>query len=72
MSSNTAPRRKSVLDLTGRVFGYLTVERFANVTRHRHARWWCKCYCGALSLARATDLKTGRKKSCGCMQGNHR
>lgn len=30
--------------------------------------WKCKCSCGNETLATSTELKSGHKKSCGCLQ----
>lgn len=55
-------------DLTGRVFGRLTLLRLSDEkTKRRSARWVCLCVCGVESVKAATDLKEGRVKSCGCL-----
>jgi len=64
----TAPNRMHrEVDLTGRVFGSLTVKR-----RHDrgHAKWVCVCQCGIEAIAGAGDLLRW-KKSCGCLQKRH-
>lgn len=30
--------------------------------------WKCQCDCGNITFATSTDLKSGHKKSCGCLQ----
>ena len=30
--------------------------------------WKCQCDCGNITTAAATDLKSGHKRSCGCLQ----
>lgn len=53
-------------DLTGRVFGRLTViERAEN--RSGRACWLCKCECGNVKSYYANHLKKGSTKSCGCL-----
>lgn len=52
-------------DLTGRVFGRLTVVEFS-YSKNRRAYWVCKCSCGKTKDVGATKLTTGRTKSCGC------
>lgn len=60
-------------DLTGRVFGRLTVIEQAEdyITpgdgRHRH-RWRCRCTCGNEVIITGQVLKSGGSKSCGCYQ----
>lgn len=52
-------------DLTGQVFGRLTVVR----REHEGRRWICVCSCGTESKpTQASDLKMGKVKSCGCYQ----
>ncbi len=61
----SAPPRK-FKDLTGQVFnGNLVLRTFREngVTRCE-----CECYCGKIFIARATRLKSGHTKSCGCLQ----
>lgn len=54
-------------DLTGRVFGRLTViERVEN--RKSLVMWKCRCSCGQLTVASSHDLTIGLKKSCGCLR----
>lgn len=43
-------------DLTGQVFGALTVLAEAPSLGHG-ARWRCRCECGGFSIQRTTDLK---------------
>lgn len=51
-------------DLTGKVFGRLTVlQRDAE-----SAKWICKCSCGNITKVTTTHLKSGHTKSCGCLQ----
>lgn len=55
------------IDVSGQVFGRLTVQRPEFVGDR--TLWVCLCECGATTLARATDLRRGNKRSCGCRQG---
>lgn len=52
------------IDLTGMKFTHLTVIEKSYV-KGRIA-WKCLCDCGNTTYASTSDLKTGRKKSCGC------
>lgn len=54
-------------DLTGLVFGRLTVVAFHDVHKARR-RWLCRCECGADAIVAANGLTTGRTRSCGCLQ----
>ena len=64
-------------DLTGRVFGKLTVLNQGDdeVTKSgtRHIRWNCRCECGETTLVRGTSLRSGHTsacKSCGRRDAN--
>jgi len=55
-----------LIDLTGNTFGRLTViERAENAGKT--TRWKCQCECGAETIVRQPDLKSGRTSSCGCL-----
>jgi len=55
-----------VIDLTGQVFGRLTVVGFAGIGSNRSARWECICLCGAVVVINSATLRNGRTQSCGC------
>lgn len=58
-------------DLTGQVFGKLTVIEYAGLDDiKKHTMWKCKCECGNETITRKTRLKSGDTKSCGCALGN--
>jgi hypothetical protein len=59
---------RAVVDLTGQVFGRLTaVERVAGQPGYR-TRWRCRCECGVIKSIEPANLKSGRIRSCGCLQ----
>lgn len=62
--SSTTP--KSVKDLTGQVFGKLTVLAFSAVRPKLGAYWLCHCECGRDTVHRGADLRKGYITSCGC------
>ena len=51
------------LDLTGLVFGMLTVHR-----RSSSRRWECLCECGQETTVETAKLKGGHVQSCGCLR----
>lgn len=58
-----------LIDLTGRIFGRLTViGKSAVQDRLRRPKWLCKCECGNSSDVMGEKLRKGRTKSCGCLQ----
>lgn len=59
-------RRKN---LSGLTFSYLTVKSFSHVNKSGQAHWLCTCECGSEKVVRASHLKSGQIKSCGCKAG---
>lgn len=55
-----------LIDLSGDVFGRLTVIRRAD--SDGRPRWECECSCGNKCTPRGSDLKFGRSNSCGCLR----
>lgn len=55
-----------IVDLTGRVFGRLTViER--EYSSNGRIKWICKCECGIYTSVVASSLQEGNTRSCGCL-----
>ena len=52
-------------DLTGQVFGQLTVLSRAG-SKGTSATWHCRCTCGSTTEVRRNHLVTGHTTSCGC------
>lgn len=64
-------RCTAVADMTGAVFGRLTVIRRAPVQtygRSHGAKWVCKCTCGQEVEATGVNLRRGNTRSCGCLR----
>jgi hypothetical protein len=71
--------RESFEDLTGKVYGRLTVVRLSSEkppvpVRSKEGKriglrryWDCECECGNTKIANGNSLKTGSTKSCGCL-----
>lgn len=53
-------------DLTGQVFGKLTVIK-QDINFKERTHWLCKCDCGNIKSINASSLKRGLTKSCGCI-----
>ena len=53
-------------DLTGKIFGQLTVIKYCN-----ESKWECKCECGKILMVKTSSLTTGKTKSCGCLRGKN-
>lgn len=56
-------------DMTGEVYGSLTVMAFAGRLGGKPA-WLCRCSCGQDNTVRTSDLTTGNTKSCGCLRAS--
>jgi hypothetical protein len=55
-------------DITGLVFGRLTVIGFLGQDRWSAAIWQCRCRCGTELPLAGKCLKAGETMSCGCFQ----
>jgi hypothetical protein len=58
---------KPMHDLSGRVFGNLTVLSRHGVTSDNRATWNCKCSCGVRKVIVGREMTNGRSISCGCI-----
>lgn len=70
------PRGTRRADLSGEVFGRLTVlERIddhVTPSGTKHPKYACRCLCGTTVEALGTNLKAGKVKTCGCMSAELR
>ena len=56
------------LELTGQVFGRLTVlGRGGTHPKSKKAFWRCRCECGREKEVLGTYLRLGQTRSCGCL-----
>lgn len=67
MNYNT---RKTETVLKGVKYGELTTVRRTDKRKNGRVLWECKCSCGKAHLVAASNLKSGRVKSCGCLIAN--
>jgi hypothetical protein len=58
------------VDMTGRVFGHLTVVKMVP-EKHKsgQAAWLCQCKCGQETVVTGWGLRSGDTASCGCLRG---
>jgi len=56
-------------NLTGRVFGMLTVIEYNGIINKNKNSWKCQCSCEnkTIKIVQANHLKSGETKSCGCL-----
>ena len=59
-----------IRDLTGQVFGKLTVVSLAGNDKWARSAWLCKCECGNEKTVTGNNLTSGSTKSCGCLAGS--
>ena len=56
------------VDLTGEVFGRLTVKNIVRTPEENVTiRWLCECECGNSTIVTTSGLNGGSTKSCGCL-----
>jgi len=55
-------------DLTDKIFGRITVIKVVGKSSSGNLIWECKCDCGKITNVRASSLKSGDTRSCGCLQ----
>lgn len=66
----------SIVDLTGKTFGKLTVLQQNKTYRKEHnisgyhAYWDCQCECGNITTVKGTDLSSGATTQCGYCANN--
>lgn len=58
---------KDKSDLTGMKFERLTVLGDGGKDKFNNRLWKCRCDCGEITFATRTALKSGHKRSCGCL-----
>ena len=66
-SCGCIPNTTNLIDLTGQKFDKWTVLEKAP-SRNGHVYWLCQCKCGNIKEVKADSLRSGRSKSCGCLQ----
>ena len=58
---------QKTVDITGQVFGYLTVIELDKTPRKTTRKYWiCKCKCGNIVSVPGSRLRNGEIVSCGC------
>ena len=57
----------NIIDLTGQIFGRLTVIEFSHTTKTNGAHWKCLCECGNETIVYSSLLRTKNTRSCGCL-----
>lgn len=55
------------IEMVGKKFYELKVEKEAGRNRWGQAMWECRCSCGNTCVVSGGDLRSGNTKSCGCL-----
>lgn len=56
------------IDLIGQKFGRLLVSGFSHRDNNGQSYWICQCDCGNSKIVAFGHLRSGRVRSCGCLQ----
>lgn len=57
------------IDILGKKFHRLTViKKLERKSKNRQSYWLCSCECGNKTEVRGDGLRSGKTKSCGCLQ----
>jgi hypothetical protein len=64
-------RQLKIIDLSGKIFGKLKVD---NLYENRDGKiyWSCFCECGEKTVVLGSNLTSGKTKSCGCGELEHK
>ena len=60
--------KKNINDLTGQIFGFLTVVKDTGKRQNKNVIWLCKCKCGNETEVITSNLHDGSTQSCGCIK----
>ncbi len=55
------------IDLAGQRFGRLEVLKYSHTDKGKKAHWYVKCDCRNERVVRCGSLRSGKTKSCGCL-----
>lgn len=58
---------RKVTDMSGRVFGRLTVLKLLGRAKWGDWFWECRCECGVIKKCLGSALRSGNTRSCGCL-----
>lgn len=56
------------IDITGQIFGRLTVIKRVENNKHNQVQYLCLCKCGNKKIITKNGLINGNYKSCGCLK----
>lgn len=66
-NSGSFKKGHGLIDISGQRFGRLTAVRYHDYTNNNGSRWLFRCDCGNEIVAYSSLVRSGRTKSCGCL-----
>lgn len=64
--------RTDFKDLTGQKFSRLTIISYSHTSNNYNTYWNCLCECGRQKVIIGSGIKSGKIKSCGCLNSEKR
>lgn len=64
----TKQPKRIIHNFKGEKVGRLTIIEYYGISDKKQIFWRCECDCGNEVFVKTSDLSTGAKKSCGCLQ----
>ena len=68
ISCGCARKEKSIGDLSGKKFGYLTAIKFNGKNKYGKDQYECICDCGNIHIVVNASLTSGNTTNCGCIR----
>lgn len=60
------------IDITGQRYGRLVPLYRVEDNKYGRSVWMCQCDCGTLKAVAANDIRSGKSRSCGCLERENR
>ena len=61
-----------LIDMVGKKFNRLTILEEVGVNKRNQRMFRCLCDCGNECIAEGYEIRSGRKKSCGCIKNEEK
>ena len=61
-----------IINEAGKKYGRLTVIKYVGNNKYGRALWACECDCGNEKAVLGADLRSGKVRSCGCLEQENR
>lgn len=60
------------IDITGQRYGRLVPLYRVENDKYGRSAWMCQCDCGTRKVISANDMRSGKSRSCGCLERENR